>query len=100
MTFHAGFVLGSYAWGRQLLTTRYDDFGTHQYSGFFGPPTDEAGHSWTLAWGYDLTERWQILVEGIRVSSSFPPRLSVGEPLARVDSQLQAAVRYRFRLER
>lgn len=100
MTFHAGFALASFDWGPQLLTARYDDFGTNQYSGFYGPPADQAGHSWTLAWGYDLTEHWQLFVEGIRVTSSFPPRVSVGEPPARVDSQLQASVRYRFRLER
>ena len=98
-TFHAAFVLASLDWNRQRLTSRYDDFGTHQGSGFNGPPSDQAGHSWTLAWSYNMANHWQFVAEWIRVDSSFPPRLSVGEPLSRTDTQVQAAVRYRFRIE-
>lgn len=97
--FHAAYVLASFAWKRQRLTTRYDDFGTHQPSGFFGPLVNQAGHSVTLAWSYDLPDHWQFIAEWIRVSSSFPPRASLGEPVDTTDTQMQAALRYRFRLE-
>lgn len=99
LTFHAAFLLASLDWNRQRLTSRYDDFGTRQGSGFYGPPSDQAGHSWTLAWSYQIADHWQVMAEWIRVDSSFPPRLSLGEPLARTDTQLQAALRYRFRIE-
>jgi hypothetical protein len=99
-TFHAGYVLASLAWQQQRVTARYDDFGTHQDSGFYGPPVNQAGHSWTLAWSYDVADHWQVLAEWIRVTSSFPPRISVGEPVDSTDTQVQAAVRYRFRFER
>jgi hypothetical protein len=46
-----------------------------------------------------MANHWQFVAEWIRVDSSFPPRLSVGEPLSRTDTQVQAAVRYRFRIE-
>jgi hypothetical protein len=99
-TLHAAYLLASFTWNRQRVSTRYDDFGTHQSSGFFGPPSDQAGHSWTLAWSYDVADHWQVVAEWIRVTSSFPPRASVGEPVASTDTQLQAALRYRFRFER
>jgi len=98
-TFHAAYVLASLAWQKQRFTTRYDDFGTHQTSGFYGAPVNQTGHSWTLAWTYDMANHWQFLAEWIRVTSSFPPRASEGEPVDSTDTQVQAALRYRFRLE-
>jgi len=101
VTFHAAYVLASVAWNKQRVTTRYDDFGTHQTSGFYGgPPDNQAGHSWTLAWSYDLPEHWQFVAEWIRVTSSYLPRVEVGEPAKSTDTQVQAAIRYRFRFER
>lgn len=99
-TFHAAYALASFAWQRQRLTARYDSFGTHQDTGFYGPPADQAGHSWTMAWSYDLPGHWQLIAEWIRVNSSFPPRANLGEPVASTDTQVQAALRYRFRIEK
>ena len=92
-------MLASLAWNKQRLTARYDDFGTHQASGYYSPPVNQAGHSVTVAWSYDLPDHWQVVAEWIRVTSSFPPRAAIGEPLASTDTQVQAALRYRFRLE-
>ena len=98
-SFHAAYVLASLAWNKQRLTARYDDFGTHQISGFYDAPVNQAGHSVTVAWSYDLPDHWQFVAEWIRVTSSFPPRAEIGEPVASTDTQVQAALRYRFRVE-
>jgi len=96
MTYHAAFALASLEWGRERLTARVDYFGTHQSSGFYGPPVDDSGHAWTAAWTHDLGAQWQLAAEWIRVTSRFPPRASYGELPAYVESQTQIAVRYRF----
>jgi hypothetical protein len=96
MRFHAGFALGSFEWAHERLTVRYDDFHTHQSSGFYGPPSNETGHSWTFAAAHEYGDHWQLIAEWLHVMSSFPPRLAIGIPAAQVQSQLQLAVRYKF----
>jgi hypothetical protein len=96
MTYHAAFALASFEWRRERLTTRYDDFRTHQLSGFYGPPDDEAGHAWTFGWTHEIAEQWQLATEWIRVSSRFPPRAQYGMPPEMVESQVQLAIRYRL----
>jgi hypothetical protein len=96
MSFHAIFGLASFEWRRERLTARFDDFHTHQASGFYGPPSDEDGHAWTLGWTHELGADWQVAAEWIRVWSQFPPRAASGVPPAYLESQTQLAIRYRF----
>jgi hypothetical protein len=97
MNFHASYALASFEWARERLTVRYDDFHTHQLSGFFfGPPSDQTGHSWTGAWSHEWGDHWQVVAEWIRVTSSFPPRQALAEPVGQTASQVQLAARYRF----
>jgi hypothetical protein len=97
MRFRAAFALASYEWGRQRLTGRYDEFHTHQLSGLYGPPSNQDGHAWTLAWSYDLGDHWQFLSEWIHAVSSFPPRLALDESIMQAQTQLQLAARYHFK---
>jgi hypothetical protein len=97
MRFRAAFGLASYEWGRQRLSGRYDEFHTHQLSGLYGPPSNQDGHAWTLAWSYDLGDHWQFLSEWIHAVSSFPPRLALDEPIMQAQTQLQLAARYHFK---
>jgi hypothetical protein len=96
MNFHASYALASFEWAKKRLTLRYDDFHTHQLSGFFGPPSNDDGHSWTLAGSQEWGEHWQFVIEWLRVTSSFPPRLSLGEAVIQTPSQVQLAARYKF----
>ncbi len=98
MGYHAAFGLASLEWGRERLTARFDDFHTQQISGFYGPPTDESGHAWTVGWMHELGGQWQLAAEWIRVASRFPPRVNYGKPPGLLESQTQLALRYRFRL--
>ena len=98
MNFHADFALASFEWAQQRLSARYDDFHTHQLSGFFGPPSNDTGHSWTFAWSHEWSDHWQVVAEWLRVTSRFPPRLALGETALQVESQLQLAARYHFHL--
>jgi hypothetical protein len=96
MRFRADYALASFEWERERLTARYDNFHTHQLSGFSGLAGNENGHGWTFAWSHELGEHWQILAEWLRVASIFPPRVEIGNPAAEAQSQLQLAARYRF----
>jgi hypothetical protein len=96
MTYHAAFALASYERGKERLTARFDNFGTHQSSGFYGPPSNQTGHAWTAAWSHDFDDHWQLLAEWIRVTSVFPPRTLYALPPGSIDTQTQIAVRYRF----
>jgi hypothetical protein len=96
MTYHVAFGLASYEWGKERLTARFDNFGTHQSSGFYGPPNNQTGHAWTAAWSHDFDDHWQLVAEWIRVTSVFPPRVLYAETPGSVDTETQIAVRYRF----
>jgi hypothetical protein len=96
MAYHALFGLASFDWRRDRWTVRYDDFHTHQLSGFYGPPTDESGHAWTAGWTHGLGSDWELAAEWIRVSSQFASRVDFGIPAALLESQVQIALRYRF----
>jgi hypothetical protein len=97
MNFHAAFALGSFEWAHERLSLRYDDFHTHQLSGLYGLPSNEQGHSWTVAGAHECGEHWQFLVEWLHVNSSFPPRMAIQIPALQLQSQLQIALRYKFR---
>jgi hypothetical protein len=71
---------------------------THQLSGFYGPPSNDAGHSWTFAGSHECGAHWQFVTEWLRVVSRFPPRVALGESATQVGSQFQLAVRYQFNL--
>ncbi len=94
--FRATYALASFDWAQERLTARYDDFHTHQLSGFYGPASNQNGHGWTFAWSHELGEHWQILGEWLRVASMFPPRVESGIPAGQSQTQLQLAARYKF----
>jgi len=97
MTYRTAFALTSFGWREERFTARFDDFRTNQVSGFYGPPSDDLGHAWTMGWMHDLGRGWQLAAEWIRVTSRFPPRVEYGETAELIESQIQIAVRYRVR---
>ena len=100
LRFSTWYALASFDYRRERLSVRFDRFSTHQESGFYGPPpADETGHAFTVALMHRLSERWELAAEWLRVNSQFPPRIDAGLPAASTDTQIQLAVRYRFRLE-
>jgi hypothetical protein len=96
MTYSTAFALASLEWRGERFTARFDDFRTNQFSGLFGPPSDQVGHAWTLGWQHEFSAGWQLAAEWIRVTSRFPPTVEYGEPPGLFESQLQLSVRYRF----
>ncbi len=99
MDLSAWYALASLERGRNRLSARYDRFSTRQTSGFYGPPSDDAGHALTIALMHRLAEHWELAAEWLRVDSRFPPRYWLGLPAVATDTQLQLAIRYRFRFE-
>jgi hypothetical protein len=97
MTYRTTFALTSFEWRRERFTARFDDFRTQQISGYYGPPSNELGHAWTLGWMHDLGSGWQLATELIRVTSRFPPRTEYNETANLIESQIQFAIRYRIR---
>jgi hypothetical protein len=98
MTYRTTFALASLEWRRERFTARFDDFRTQQLSGFYGPPSNDLGHAWTLGWMHDLGSGLQLAVEWIRVTSRFPPRMEYEEAEGLIESQIQLAVRYRIHM--
>jgi hypothetical protein len=97
LRFRSTFALASFEWGPERLTARFDDFHTHQVSGLMGPRNQD-GHAWTLSWSREFAEHWQVATEWLRVASTFPPRVLLGESPQQVEMQFQIALRYRFDL--
>lgn len=96
MNYHVAFGLASLDWHRERFTARFDHFGTHQTSGFYGPPVNQSGEAWTAAWTHEFGRDWRAVAEWIRVESRFPPRALSGVEPSLMESQVQIAIRYRF----
>jgi len=99
MDLSAWYALASVEIGRNRLSARFDRFSTHQTHGYYGPPSDDTGHALTAAVMHSFGEHWELAAEWLRVESRFPPRDWLGLPPAATDTQIQFAVRYRFRFE-
>lgn len=97
MNYRAAFALASYEAGHERLTVRRDVFGTHQTSGLYGLPSNQTGNAWTASLTHELGMQWQLAFEWIRAWSRFDPRAELGLPPALLQSQIQLALRYRFR---
>jgi hypothetical protein len=96
MNYRTAFALASFKQHRERFTVRFDDFQTHQVSGYYGLPPNELGHAWTLGWMHDFGHGWSTAAEWIRATSVFPPRVEYAESDGLIESQLQLAVRYRI----
>jgi hypothetical protein len=100
MNYSSWYALASVEHRADRVSVRYDKFTTEQLSGFYGPPpADETGHAVTIGWMHGFNEHWEAGAEWLRISSAFPPRAAKGFPPAATDTQIQLAVRYRFRVE-
>jgi len=99
MQYAAWYALASAEHGHERFSIRYDHLSTEQLSGFYGPLANEAGHALTAAWMHRLADHWELDAEWLRVVSDYPPRLAAGFAAAETDTQVQLAIRYRFRLE-
>ena len=96
MNYRTAFALASFKQHRERFSVRFDDFQTHQVSGYYGLPPNELGHAWTLGWMHDFGHGWTTAAEWIRATSVFPPRVEYAESDGLIESQLQLAVRYRI----
>jgi len=99
MRLSAWYGLASTEFGRERFTARFDHFLTKQDHGFYGPPADDAGHAFTLAWMHRLAPGWELAAEWLRVRSTYPARTALGIAASVTERQLQIALRYRLRLE-
>jgi hypothetical protein len=96
----AAFVLGSYEWGDNRVSVRYDDFQTRQQNGFEIGEYDDDGYATTLAYLRDFGEHWQVCAEWLRIHSTFGGREEVGLEETVDETQLQLVVRYRLKYQR
>lgn len=99
MNFRGAFALASFEHASDRLTLRRDQFRTTQVSRSRGAPANQDGHAWTLGWTHRFNDTFEVATEWIRASSTFPPRVESGTtPFVRA-SQMQVALRYRFKGE-
>jgi hypothetical protein len=96
LDFDSWFTLASKRIGAHRLTLRYDDFGTDQTMGT-GFRNWDAGKAWTFAYLYDVSDRWQVTFEWLRIHALLTGRVMLGEPVDAVEKQVQLAVRYTLR---
>lgn len=71
MNYRTAFALASFLQHRERFTVRYDDFQTHQVSGFYGLPANQVGHAWTLGWMHDLGRAGRALWSGSVLPAPF-----------------------------
>lgn len=72
LDFHAGYVLVSEKRNRNRWTARYDLFGTDDEDHTPAESNDESGHSWTLAWLYDLRPHLRLGAEMTQIAGDRP----------------------------
>lgn len=87
------FGLGSCKIGRNRFTVRYDRMRVDTVRGwsFFDSAQDATG--WTVAYMFDLNERWQFAIEGMQISGRLAQRKLFGADPKATEEQVQLAVR-------
>lgn len=92
--YRSAFLLGSWQFGKNRLSARYDGFEMHQTSPADAPfLNSDRGHAWTLAYLRQLNATWSIALEALQIDSSLASRVSIGEPVMAAERELQLAVR-------
>jgi hypothetical protein len=93
-SFDAQFLLASLKHGAQRFTARYDQFAMQQSVSYFGSLNADDGDALTLAYDYQLNQRWNLAVEALRLDSKLNARRRVGAPPHAREEQLQLALRF------
>lgn len=98
LDFSSEFVLVSKAYGRHRGSARYERLQTTTVRGsrFFNSNQD--GDAWTLAYRYDLGDRWQIHVEALQIDSRLGHRVLQGSPASAIERSVQVVARYSLTL--
>jgi hypothetical protein len=63
MNFHAAYAALTKAFHSQYLTLRFDDYGVDDKDVNPLDDNDEAGHAYTVSYGWNITPHWNIAVE-------------------------------------
>lgn len=93
--FDTHYFLVSKRFGRQVATIRYDVFDMSPEAP--AARGDQSGHAITLAYGYEPTTSWRLMLEWVRARSSQSNRfIFLGQDPFATDSALQLSVRYTF----
>ncbi|MEQ1580631.1 MAG: hypothetical protein ABL964_08570 [Steroidobacteraceae bacterium] len=98
LDFSSEFVLVSKAYGRHRGSARYERFQTRtvRASAFFNSNQD--GDAWTLAYRYDVSDRWQLQAEALQIDSTLSHRRLQGTSPGAVERSLQLVARYSLTL--
>jgi hypothetical protein len=94
LDYSSEFLLVSKAHGRHRWSARYDHFATETVRGAAFYDSWQDGQAWTLAWFFDLSDRWQFVAEGLRNDSRLRQRSLAGLSPDAIEDSLQIAVRY------
>lgn len=96
LDFYSWFVLLSQQRGPHRFTARYDRMNTETVRGarFFDSHQD--ADAWTVAYLFDLDDRWQFAGEAIQLSGSLRQRAGIGLPASATERLLQLAFRYKY----
>ncbi|MFO1406361.1 MAG: hypothetical protein U1F08_02375 [Steroidobacteraceae bacterium] len=95
---NAWFGLVSYAWGPNRLSARYDQFSTRQQKGDEIPYYDDTGSATALTYLREFGEHWQVGIEWLRIRSTFEEREEFDLSPTLDENQVQALVRYSFKV--
>ncbi len=92
--FDSWFALGSWQRGPHRLTLRFDDFSMRQLVSHFPGYNHDDGDAITAAWMYQINERWNVALEGLRIRSTLAARGWLSAPTTADEKQWQLALRY------
>jgi hypothetical protein len=91
--FASQFLLASWQRGPHRLSGRAERFSTTHVRSTFGRRNSDDGSAWTVAYGYEFSQRWSLMAEGLWVRSRLPRRVATGAPVFAAERQLQLALR-------
>jgi hypothetical protein len=91
--YDSAFGLASWSRGPHRLSVRYDRFKMQQTESLYGFYSSDDGHAWTAAYGYQIDDRWSVMLEDLTIDSTMPARRSLNQPIAASERELQFAVR-------
>ena len=94
--FDAAYLMISHKQNDHRLSARVDWFDVDEDDVVPLDINSSNGAALTLAWRYDIDEKWQAGLEYVALNSNANNRPTVGEPVNRHQQQTMAVLQYRF----
>lgn len=96
LDYRAWYALASRRAGPDMLTVRFDQFGTREHDNIASDPNGEDGHAIAIAYSHEINSSVSVVSELLYLRSTRPSRLLLGVTPRQVGNSMTSSLRWQF----